>query len=74
MAVRFRFRCPKCAFKYRVGIDQAGKSGRCKHCGVVLRVPKLDPNDFESEATADITTATVEVKIGGPLAFIRRLF
>jgi predicted Zn finger-like uncharacterized protein len=71
--MRFRFRCPNCAFKYGVRIDQAGKSGRCKRCGTVLRVPRFD-KDFDNEATGDLTTATVEVTIGGPIAFIKRLF
>jgi hypothetical protein len=70
--MRFRFRCPNCNFKYRVRIDQAGKPGRCKRCDAILRVPKLDPN-FASEATAEFTTATVEIKIGGALGFIRRI-
>lgn len=69
--MRFRFRCPNSASKYSIRFDQAGKSGKCKHCGAILRVPHLDPQ-FGDDATADLTTATVGVTIGGPLAFIRR--
>jgi len=71
--MHFHFRCPDCDFKYRVRLDQAGRSGRCKHCGAILRVPRLDPQ-FVDEATAELTTATVEMTLGGPIAFIRRLF
>lgn len=38
------YRCPKCFLRYRIQSRQEGKSGKCRQCNTLLRVPKIDQN------------------------------
>ncbi|MFO0839853.1 MAG: hypothetical protein U1D55_15180 [Phycisphaerae bacterium] len=37
-----RCECPKCGAKYRLPLEAAGRTARCKKCGDAFAVPKLD--------------------------------
>ena len=38
-----RFRCPQCSTEYQVGVEYAGRQGKCKECGAVMTIPSAAP-------------------------------
>ncbi|MCA9079215.1 MAG: hypothetical protein KDA58_01600 [Planctomycetaceae bacterium] len=54
------FNCPYCTASIRVGLEAAGKVGRCPKCETKIRVPEL-PEDAAVEAPAPATIPPMEV-------------
>ena len=39
--------CQNCGAKYRLPIESQGRKARCKKCGEVFNVPRLQPQNME---------------------------
>lgn len=44
MAETIKCTCPKCAAKYRLPVEAAGRKARCKRCGDKFEVPRSNNN------------------------------
>jgi hypothetical protein len=55
--MKIKFACPDCGRPHAVDASLAGKSGRCKGCGVVMRVPDAPRAPVASGSRSRATTA-----------------
>ncbi|HID76639.1 MAG TPA: hypothetical protein EYP56_11655, partial [Planctomycetaceae bacterium] len=40
---KIHFPCPQCGARYRVSVDSAGKTARCKRCQALMPIPGGPP-------------------------------
>lgn len=49
--------CPSCHAKYRIPVDKAGRTLKCKACGEAFKVPASDPDEFADLIEEDLASA-----------------